>query len=128
MTTDSELERHILDEARDDWIDLLHVVALVKIVEGGEGRIPLLRRAGPLVVDLVRRGRLLCGEPGDDPSTLDAWTVSGNEVADILDEYVRRVLAGEQTIVPGEPCSFALPEHVAPSSAARLAGPFEEDG
>ncbi|GAA4885057.1 hypothetical protein [Actinomycetospora straminea] len=115
MTTDSDLERDIVDEARDDWIDLLHVVALVKIVEGGEGRLSLLHRAGPLVVDLVRQGRLLCGEPSDDSSSFDAWTVSADEAADILDDYVRRVLAGEQPIVPGEPCSLALPERVTSS-------------
>lgn len=115
MTADSDLERDILDEARDDWIDLLHVIALVKIVEGGEGRLPLLRRAGPLVVGLVRRNLLVCGEPSTDSTRFDAWTIPGGEAADILDDYVRRVLSGEQMIVPGEPCSFALPEHVTPS-------------
>lgn len=60
MNADSELN-DIVEEARFDWIDFVHAVGVVKIVEGGEGRVELVRRAGPLVVQLMRQGRLIPG-------------------------------------------------------------------
>jgi hypothetical protein len=113
MAEDGELKGDLVEQARDDWLDLLGAVAVVKIVEGGEGRLALLRRAGPLVVDLVREGRLVCGEPSAEViGGFDTWRVEADEAADVIDEYVRRSLAGEQAVVPGEPCSFASPEQV----------------
>ena len=111
--TDEELKSALVDEARDDWIDLLHAVALVKIVEGGEGRLSLLGRAGPVMVDLVREGRLVCGEPAIDPARgFEPWTLGAAQAASVVEEHVRRVLNGEESLVPWEPCSFALPEQV----------------
>jgi hypothetical protein len=111
--TDDELKSALVDEAQDDWIDLLHAIALVKIVEGGEGRVTLLRRAGPLVVELVREGRLVCGEPAIDPARgFESWALDRTAAANAIEEHVRRVLDGEESLVPWEPCSFALPEYV----------------
>lgn len=111
--TDDELKTALVDEARDDWIDLLHAVALVKILEGGEGRVTLLRRAGPVMVELVRDGRLVCGEPAIDPAHgFEAWSLGATEAATVVEDHVRRVLDGEESLVPWEPCSFALPEQV----------------
>jgi hypothetical protein len=111
--TDDELKSALVDEARDDWIDLLHAVALVKIVEGGEGRMTLLRRAGPAMVGLVRDGRLVCGEPAVDPARgFEAWSLGPVEAAAVVEEHVRRVLDGEESLVPWEPCSFAVSEQV----------------
>ncbi|WP_328304058.1 hypothetical protein [Actinomycetospora sp. NBC_00405] len=114
---DDELKSALVDEARDDWIDLLHAVALVKIVEGGEGRVTLLRRAGPMMVELVREGRLVCGEPAIDPARgFEPWTLGAAEAATVVEQHVHRVLEGEESLVPWEPCSFALPEQVSKDS------------
>jgi hypothetical protein len=111
--TDDELKSALVDEAQDDWIDLLHAVALVKILEGGEGRVALLRRVGPLVVELIGEGRLVCGEPAIDPARgFEPWALGRAEAASVIEEHVRRVLGGEESLVPWEPCSFALPEYV----------------
>ncbi|MDD7939355.1 hypothetical protein PHK61_13100 [Actinomycetospora lutea] len=111
MATDSELESDLLDEARGDWLDLFGAIAVVKIVEGGEGRLPLLRRAGPLLVGLVREGRLVCGEP-DAEGGFTPWSAGAHEAAAVVEDHVRRALDGDLVLVPGEPCSFALPEEV----------------
>jgi hypothetical protein len=111
--TEDEIKSALVDEAQDDWIDLFHAMALVKIVEGGEGREPLLRRTGPLIVDLVREGRLVCGEPALDPTrAFEPWPLCPAEAAAVVEDHVRRVLGGEQSMIPWEPCSFALPEYV----------------
>lgn len=111
--TDEEIKSALVAEAQDDWIDLLHAVALVKIVEGGEGRVTLLRRAGPLVVELIREGRLVCGEPAVDPARgFEPWAVAREEAAGVIEEHVQRVLGGQESLVPWAPCSFALPEYV----------------
>jgi hypothetical protein len=113
MTADEDLSSGLLEEAQDDWLDVFHAIALVKIVEGGEGRLPLLRRAGPLLVELVRTGHLVCGEPkADPPGAFDAWDLEPSDAADVLQGYIDRALRGELALVPGEPCSFALPEQV----------------
>ncbi|GLZ45846.1 hypothetical protein Acsp06_20310 [Actinomycetospora sp. NBRC 106375] len=113
MTTGDELKADLLHEAEDDWLDIFQAIALVKVVEGGEGRLPLLRRAGPLLVDLVRDGSLVCGEPvADPPGAFDAWALEPSAAAEALRRYIDRALAGEVALVPWEPCSFALPAQV----------------
>jgi hypothetical protein len=113
MTSDDQLKADLLEEATDEPLDLFHAIALTKIVEGGEGRLPLLHRVAPLIVDLVREGRLVCGDWSIvDRGAFEAWTTSAGEAAEVLEDYVRRVLHGEQTFIPDEPCLFALPEYV----------------
>lgn len=114
MAADSELKGDLLVEAREDWLDLFGAIALVKIVEGGEGRLPLLGRAGPLVVQLVREGRLICGEP-DPEGRFVPWTATATEAAEIVENHVRRALDGDLVLVPGEPCMFAAADGSAPS-------------
>ena len=76
MTADAELKADLRRGSTDDRIDLFHAMAMVKIVEGGEGRPPLLRRAGPLVVRLVREGRLICGDgSGEGPGAFEAVAI-----------------------------------------------------
>lgn len=108
MASDADLKNALLEEASVGWIDLFDAIAVVKIVEGGEGRLLLLCRAGPLVVDLVREGRLICGtwvEGG-----FERWRVTPHEAADAVAEHVRRASTGDLDPVPGEPCSFARGE------------------
>ena len=113
MTADSELKSALLEETRDDWLDIFQAIALVKVAEGGEGRLPLLRRAGPLLVELVRNGSLVCGEPAvDPPGAFDAWDLGPSEAADVVQTFIDRALAGELELIPWEPCSFALPEQL----------------
>lgn len=113
MTADAELKSALLGEAQDDWLDIFQAIALVKVIEGGEGRLPLLRRAGPLLVELVRDGLLVCGEPTvDPPGAFDAWDLDPSDAAEAVQTYVDRALAGELELVPWEPCSFALPDQV----------------
>lgn len=110
MASEVDLKEALLEEARVDWIDLFDAVAVVKIVEGGEGRLPLLRRAGPLMVELVREGRLVCGEPVG--GGFEAWQADASDAAEIVAGHVRSALDGDLVLVPGEPCSFALPDRV----------------
>jgi hypothetical protein len=113
MTADDDLKAGLVEEAHDDWLDLFQAIALVKVMEGGEGRLPLLRRAGPLLVELVRDGLLVCGEPTvENPGTFEPWDLEPSEAAAALQDYVDRALAGEVELIPWEPCSFALPEQV----------------
>jgi hypothetical protein len=113
MTADDQLKADLLEEATDEPLDLFHAIALVKIVEGGEGRLPLLRRTAPLIVDLVREGRLVCGDwDAVGRGVFAPWSSSAGHAAEVVEEYVRRVLHGEQTFIPDEPCLFARPEHV----------------
>ena len=113
MITDDQLKADLLEEATDEPLDLFHAIALTKIVEGGEGRLRLLRRVAPLIVDLVREGRMVCGDWSlATRGAFEAWSSSADEAAAVVEDYVRRVLQGEQTFIPDEPCLFALPEHV----------------
>lgn len=113
MTADSQLKADLLEEASDEPLDLFHAIAMVKIVEGGEGRLPLLRRTAPLVVDLVCEGRLICGDwDGRGKGVFEAWELTAHDAAGLVEEYVRRVLDGQQAFIPSEPCLFALPEQV----------------
>ena len=102
---DGPLHDAIVAEAASDWIDLFHAIAVVKIVEGGEGRMHLLERAGPLVVRLVREGRLVAGDLGPR-GTLVVWPMSQDHAAEIVEIYVSRALSGRGPFIPWEPCAL----------------------
>ncbi len=107
MSSDDELMRDIVDEARVDWIDFGHALGIVKIVEGGDDRLERFRRAAPLVVRLVRDSRLVPGEIGRTPGAFIAWPMSARAAADALEQYFGQVLAGEKPLEPWQPCLFA---------------------
>ncbi|PVZ11006.1 hypothetical protein [Actinomycetospora cinnamomea] len=112
MVADERLKADLLGEAEEEPLDLFHAIAVVKIVEGGEGRLPLLRRTGPMMVELVRDGRFVCGDWASGGIGFEVWDMTADEAADRVQDYVQRVLDGEQQFIPEEPCLFALPEYV----------------
>lgn len=107
MSRDDELVEDILNEARFDWIDMGHATGVVSLVEGGEDDVALWRRAGALVVGLVREGRLVPGRIGKTRGSFIAWSVSPEEAARFLEQYFGQVLAGEKPLEPWQPCLFA---------------------
>jgi hypothetical protein len=110
MTDDLELMEDIVEEARYDWIDMGHAMGVVNIVEGGEDRLALLRRAGTLIVRLVREGRLVPGDIGKAPGEFVPWQLSPQAAAAAIDEYVNEVVGGSKPIEPWQPCLFDAPE------------------
>lgn len=106
--TDASLQDDILDEARDDWIDMGHAMGLVHIAEGGEDQLALLRRAGALVVKLVRDGRLAPGGIGKVRGEFVPWPLEPAAAAQVLEEYLDEVLSGAKPIEPWQPCLFAV--------------------
>jgi len=108
MTDDVDLMEDILEEARYDWIDMGHAMGVVHIVEGGEDQLALLRRAGALIVGLVRDGRLAPGEIGKAPGEFVPWPLAPTAAAQILEEYLDEVLSGAKPVEPWQPCLFAV--------------------
>ena len=107
MSVDEELMADIVNEARFDWIDLGHAMAVVKIVEGGDDRIERYRRATALAVRLLGEGRLVAGDIGTTKGAFVAWDMSPEEAADALERHARAVLAGDKPLEPWQPCMFA---------------------
>lgn len=107
MSADEELMDDIVNEARFDWIDLGHALAVVRIVEGGEDRLARYRRATALVVRLVREGRLVAGDIGTTRGAFVAWDMSPDDAADELERHARAVLSGDLPLEPWQPCMFA---------------------
>jgi hypothetical protein len=107
MSDDEELMEDILNEARFDWIDLGHALAVVKIVEGGDDRVERYRRAAALVIRLVRDARLVPGDIGTTPGAFMAWDMAPENAADALERHARAVLAGDKPLEPWQPCLFA---------------------
>ena len=101
----------LIDEARDDWIDIGHAMGLVHIAEGGTDQLALFRRAGALVVSLVRAGRLSPGEIGKAPGEFVPWPVAPAAAAQALEEYLDEVLSGAKPVEPWQPCLFAVTGH-----------------
>lgn len=108
MTDNAQLMEDILEEARYDWIDMGHAMGVVHIVEGGEDQLALLRRAGALIVGLVRDGRLSPGEIGKAPGEFVPWPLAPTAAAQILEEYLDEVLGGAKPVEPWQPCLFAV--------------------
>ncbi|WP_433784452.1 hypothetical protein ACQPX6_29900 [Actinomycetospora sp. CA-101289] len=108
MTDDVSLMDDILEEARYDWIDMGHAMGLVHIAEGGEDQLALLRRAGALVVSLVRAGRLSPGEIGKAPGEFVPWPLAPAAAAQVLEEYLDEVFSGAKPVEPWQPCLFAV--------------------
>lgn len=102
------VETRIFDEARDDWIDMGHAMGLVHLVEGGEDQLALLRRAGALIVGLVRDGRLSPGEIGTVAGEFVPWALNPASAAQHLEEYLDEVLRGAKPVEPWQPCLFAV--------------------
>jgi hypothetical protein len=105
------IEADILEEARYDWIDMGHAMGIVHIAEGGEDQLALLRRAGALVVGLVREGRLAPGEIGKAPGEFVPWPLDPASAAQALEEYLEEVLSGSKPVEPWQPCLFAVVGH-----------------
>ena len=110
MSSDTEIMDDIVGEARVDWIDLGHAIGLVSLAEGGEDDLALLRRAGTLVVQLVRDGRLMPGDIGTAPGLFVPWPTPPSESARLLEEYVHAVISGSRPYEPWQPCLFAAGE------------------
>jgi hypothetical protein len=78
-----------------------HAMGVVHIAAGGEDQLALLRRAGTLVVGLVRDGRLVPGE-------FVPWQLDADAAAHVLREYFDEVIAGTKPVEPWQPCLFAV--------------------
>ena len=107
MSADEELMDDIVNEARFDWIDLGHALAVVRSVEGGDDRLVRYRRATALVVRLVREGRLVAGDIGTTRGAFVAWDMTPNDAAEELERHARAVLSGDLPLEPWQPCMFA---------------------
>lgn len=107
MSSDLELMDDIVGEARVDWIDMGHAIGIVALAEPDDDDRELRQRAGALLVQLVRDGRLVAGEAGSAPGEFVPWPSTSDDSARLLEQYLAEVADGTRPFEPWQPCLFA---------------------